>query len=345
MIYFCQGNTWKLSDFGISGRALTHGVTTEQSRGSPSYRAPELLNDTPKFTTKVDLWALGCILHECMTGKKTFAGDFAVPLRRDADPPQVHLGWSSQIWHDLVKNTVKHLLRCDPAHRPTAPDMVDLFDYYKTVLVNPVSSLVFNGTAGVSYEEFISICQRSSNKVEWLYEFAEHYKLKGEKSVATALFDEMTQLYLDTIQRLRDSNRATDQSSCTNIRTRHNRNVASTALFKKILSYIPGWLLAWVCYELASYLISIDAKNWDGAILICKHGLERDRDNAILPMLLSNLYAESGCYDDAKDTEDCFFKGPNINVLTMESSLFGFYARVLPAKQDYLNNIVTLLQS
>ena len=341
MIYFCQGNTWKLSDFGISGRALTHGVTTEQSRGSPSYRAPELLNDTPKFTTKVDLWALGCILHECMTGKKTFAGDFAVPLRRDADPPQVHLGWSSQIWHDLVKNTVKHLLRCDPAHRPTAPDMVDLFDYYKTVLVNPVSSLVFNGTAGVSYEEFISICQRSSNKVEWLYEFAEHYKLKGEKSVATALFDEMTQLYLDTIQRPRDSNRATG----TNTGIGRAQNVLSTAVFMKMLPYIPKWLLAWVCYELASYVISIDGENWEEAILICKHGLERDRDNAILPMLLSNLYAESGRYDDAMDTEARFYEGSDVNMFTMESSLFGFYARVLPAKQDYLNNIVTLLQS
>jgi serine/threonine protein kinase len=347
VLYFPHGNKWKLSDFGISGRALTQGVTTEQSRGTPSYRAPELLKKTSKFTTKVDLWALGCILHEYMTGEKTFPSDYAVTIYTDDDPLR-HLVWSPQIWHDFVCNTVKHLLRCEPAHRPTAADMVDLFAYYKSILVDPVSPLVFNCPAGLSYKEWDSLRLRCSNEVEWLCEFAECYKLKGEKSVAGALFDEMTQVYLERIQRLRSSNRPTNQSSSTDVGFWHNQDVASTvSLFEKMLCYLPRWLLAWVCHELALFLSSTNDGNWEEAISICKHGLEKDQDNLILPMLLSNLYAERGRYNDAVRTENHFvYKAcPDVNLATVESSLLGFYARVLPTKPGYLNSIVTFLQS
>src|SRR5947207_15755970 len=60
VLYFYCDNTWKLADFGISAPSLTAGVTTAFSKGTAYYRAPELLSETPKFTNKVDLWALGC---------------------------------------------------------------------------------------------------------------------------------------------------------------------------------------------------------------------------------------------------------------------------------------------
>jgi NIMA (never in mitosis gene a)-related kinase len=65
---------WKLTDFGISGPALSKGVTTKFSRGTPCYRAPELLDEQARFTEKVDIWALGCILYEVATGDKAFSG-------------------------------------------------------------------------------------------------------------------------------------------------------------------------------------------------------------------------------------------------------------------------------
>ena len=56
--------------------------TTRYSRGTPCYRAPELIqNDIEplsKYTNKVDIWALGCILFELLFAKKAFASDFAV---------------------------------------------------------------------------------------------------------------------------------------------------------------------------------------------------------------------------------------------------------------------------
>ena len=46
--------------------------TTTLARGTASYRAPELLREDPKYTNKVDIWGLGCILHELLSGKKAF---------------------------------------------------------------------------------------------------------------------------------------------------------------------------------------------------------------------------------------------------------------------------------
>jgi mitogen-activated protein kinase 15 len=38
------------------------------------YRAPEILFGSHKYTTGIDLWALGCILGEMMTRKPLFPG-------------------------------------------------------------------------------------------------------------------------------------------------------------------------------------------------------------------------------------------------------------------------------
>ena len=46
------------------------------ARGTPCYRAPELVKENPEFTNKVDIWALGCILCELATSRTPFTCDF-----------------------------------------------------------------------------------------------------------------------------------------------------------------------------------------------------------------------------------------------------------------------------
>jgi eukaryotic-like serine/threonine-protein kinase len=53
-------------------------VVTTYSRGTVSYRAPELLNEYPLYTNKVDIWAFGCVVFEMATGKIVFQGDWDV---------------------------------------------------------------------------------------------------------------------------------------------------------------------------------------------------------------------------------------------------------------------------
>ena len=51
---------------------------SQYARGTSSYRAPELSSDKPSFNNKTDIWALGCVLYELVTGQKRFTDDWAV---------------------------------------------------------------------------------------------------------------------------------------------------------------------------------------------------------------------------------------------------------------------------
>jgi len=39
------------------------------------YRAPELIFGVQYYTTKIDIWSLGCVLGECVTGNPIFEGE------------------------------------------------------------------------------------------------------------------------------------------------------------------------------------------------------------------------------------------------------------------------------
>ena len=59
----------KLADFGLARafgvpiRTLTHEVLTLW------YRAPEILLGQKEYSTPIDIWSIGCIVLEMLTGK------------------------------------------------------------------------------------------------------------------------------------------------------------------------------------------------------------------------------------------------------------------------------------
>jgi serine/threonine-protein kinase len=71
----------KVLDFGISkalhGDAeLKGGLTSTRSvLGSPFYMSPEQLRDAKAIDHRTDIWALGVILHELLSGEPAFQGD------------------------------------------------------------------------------------------------------------------------------------------------------------------------------------------------------------------------------------------------------------------------------
>jgi serine/threonine-protein kinase len=66
----------KLLDFGIAAMADTQGTyANAQLAGTPEYMAPELLCGTHELDARVDLYALGVVVFECLTGGCPFAGD------------------------------------------------------------------------------------------------------------------------------------------------------------------------------------------------------------------------------------------------------------------------------
>jgi NIMA (never in mitosis gene a)-related kinase 8 len=78
VLYSAKDQAWKIADFGLTSEGTSkHALTTRYVHGTPSYRSPELIDDL-KYTNKVDIWAIGCILYELIFMKKAFSGDAAV---------------------------------------------------------------------------------------------------------------------------------------------------------------------------------------------------------------------------------------------------------------------------
>ena len=63
----------KLADFGMA-RALSGAALATTHCGSPLYMAPEILRNQD-YDSKADLWSVGCVLFQMLTGTPPFHGN------------------------------------------------------------------------------------------------------------------------------------------------------------------------------------------------------------------------------------------------------------------------------
>lgn len=123
--------TLKIGDFGIArflddpGAALT---ATGQIVGTSLYLAPERALGKPAGPAS-DVYALGCVLYQLLTGRPPFHADTAVAILHqhlDAAPvPPRELGVSGL--PPAFENYLLGLLAKDPEHRPAAQQVADWF--------------------------------------------------------------------------------------------------------------------------------------------------------------------------------------------------------------------------
>ncbi len=117
----------KLSDFGlatiVAGQRLT---TAGKTAGTFLYMAPEQIRGRPPLSNRTDLYALGCVLFELLTGKPPFdaeapAGVLHKHLKEP--PPRV----SSQLMNcpPELDRLVNDLLQKDPELRPASAAEVE----------------------------------------------------------------------------------------------------------------------------------------------------------------------------------------------------------------------------
>lgn len=94
-ILLASDGTIKVTDFGIA-KALTGTDATLTNPGTvvgtAAYVAPEQLQDA-QVDARADIYALGVVLHECLTGRPAFSGDTptataAMRLSHDLLPPR-----------------------------------------------------------------------------------------------------------------------------------------------------------------------------------------------------------------------------------------------------------------
>lgn len=74
-IMMTQSGQLKLADFNVSKVLGTDNMLRTQT-GTPYYASPEVWNNEP-YSIKSDMWSLGCVMYEIVTGRVPFkANDF-----------------------------------------------------------------------------------------------------------------------------------------------------------------------------------------------------------------------------------------------------------------------------
>ena len=111
----------KMLDFGIARRIATSQAMTRTGLvvGTPEYMAPEQARGARNLTPAADLFSLGCVLYECLTGRPPFVADhvaavlaqilFAAPIPVSQLRPGVPAPVAALIDKLLVKDPEKRL--------------------------------------------------------------------------------------------------------------------------------------------------------------------------------------------------------------------------------------------
>jgi WD40 repeat protein len=102
-----------VSDFGLAKRVDVDKELTQSGAivGTPSYMAPEQAAAAKDLTTAIDVYSLGAILYELLTGRPPFRGETALEILRavvEQAPPQPR-GLNRRISRDLETVCLKCL--------------------------------------------------------------------------------------------------------------------------------------------------------------------------------------------------------------------------------------------
>lgn len=117
-----------ITDFGLARAAAGTGDSTASMSGrlmgTPDYMAPEQLRGE-SVTPASDLYALGLILYEMVTGKKAYPGGQALEnaVQRMMEPPTPPRQQSADVTADWEAVILRCLER-DPLHRPASAQEV-----------------------------------------------------------------------------------------------------------------------------------------------------------------------------------------------------------------------------
>ena len=109
----------KLGDFGIARDTQATALTAAgRTVGTYAYMAPEQISGKPPVSRKTDLYALGCVMFEMLTGKPPFVAPTPAEMlfaHLEQEPPRITgQALDCPIW---LENVVLKLLEKDPEER------------------------------------------------------------------------------------------------------------------------------------------------------------------------------------------------------------------------------------
>ncbi len=128
-VLLAEDGTPKITDFGLAKRLDEEGLTASGAvMGTPSYMAPEQAGGRSKdIGPACDVYALGAILYECLTGRPPFKAASALETLRQvvADEPAPPRRLQSRTPHDLETICLKCLEKQPSRRCGTAAELAE----------------------------------------------------------------------------------------------------------------------------------------------------------------------------------------------------------------------------
>src|SRR5665213_425804 len=149
-----RSGTVKIMDFGIARMVQRDGPMTGTIVGTPAYMAPEQAELKP-LSSCTDIYALGLVLYEMITGVAAFSGDtpVAVAIKQIQDYPP----WARELKPELSRAIDMVIMKClqkDPAKRFQSVDTLEtaLVKAAKAKPLSPWEAALNRGVARAEME-------------------------------------------------------------------------------------------------------------------------------------------------------------------------------------------------
>ena len=132
-VFLDEAGVPKVADFGLAKRGAGADVTRQGAgMGTPAYMAPEQGRDAKSAGAQADVWALGVMLYEALTGTRPFTGTvqevMAKAERANPTPPRKAV---ASVPRDLELICLKCLAKVPHERYPTAKELADDLDRYE----------------------------------------------------------------------------------------------------------------------------------------------------------------------------------------------------------------------
>ena len=147
-VLLADGLVAKLTDFGWSNYMQEDQKRTTVC-GTPIYLAPEIIKEQG-HDEKVDIWCIGVLLFELITGNVPFQGNDIDTLKDNI--LHLKISWPKEINVD-AKSLIKKILKSDPAARISLEEML-VQPFFTKYFPNAVKSLI-KPDETINYKPFI----------------------------------------------------------------------------------------------------------------------------------------------------------------------------------------------
>ncbi len=155
-VLLMKNGTPKVSDFGLAKALQESGLTSSGvGMGTPAYMAPEQKAPGRPIGPHTDIYALGVILYECLTGNRD------VILNNRGQPRFLAVVCPK---NDQLKALCLQCLKPDPAKRPNAKALIELLDS-SLLQLSPVAEKLSTNSIGIEMPPIAAEVETELHKI------------------------------------------------------------------------------------------------------------------------------------------------------------------------------------